>query len=421
MNRYKIKTLSNKLPIITVPIKGAQTATALVIVKTGSKYETAASSGLSHFLEHLFFKGTDKRPDTLALSSELDSLGGEYNAFTAKEYTGYWVKVAASKLPLALDIVSDMLLNSKFEAEEIEREKGVIIEELNMYEDNPMMHVEDVFESVLYGDTPAGWETIGTKKNIKGFKRADFIKYLDSQYGSKSMYVVLVGGLKEGIVKEVAQVFSRIKSNKWQDKQPVKENQKRPQLRVVRKKTDQVNLSLGVRAYPVGHQDEFSVKLLSIILGGSMSSRLFINLRERNGLAYYVRTMSETYSDSGYLTTQAGVPTAKTLAAIKIILSEYRKLTDELVTAKELKRAKDLLQGKSLLQMEATDNLANWYARQAILRRDIMTPGEFLKRINKVTASDIRSVARKIFVDKGLNLALIGQVQPDKLEEILKF
>lgn len=421
MNKYKVNFLSNKVPLITVPIKGAPTATALVILKAGSKYETKENNGLSHFLEHMFFKGTVKRPNTLALSSELDSLGGEYNAFTAKEFTGYWVKVAAPKLPAALDIISDMLLNSKIEAEEIEREKGVIIEELNMYEDNPMMHVEDVFESLLYGDTPAGWETIGTKKNISGFKRSDFMEYLEAQYGAKSMYVILVGGITAEAKKEAAKMFSKFKKNKWRDKLPVKEVQKTPQLKVSYKKTDQINMSLGVRAYPIGHQDEFKVKLLSIILGGSMSSRLFISLRERNGLAYYVRTMNETYSDSGYLTTQAGVPITKAKAAAKIILEEYKKITEELVGAKELKRAKDLLQGKSLLQMEATDNLATWYARQAILRRKMMTPGEFLKKVNKVTAVELRAVARKIFTDSGLNLALIGQAKADEFKNILKF
>ncbi|MFA6194644.1 MAG: pitrilysin family protein [Patescibacteria group bacterium] len=420
MNKYKVNILSNKIPLITVPIKGAPTATALVIIKTGSKYETTENNGISHFLEHMFFKGTAKRPSTLVLSSELDSLGGEYNAFTAKEFTGYWVKVAAPKLPEALDIVSDMLLNSKILPEEIEREKGVIIEELNMYEDNPMMHVEDVFESVLYGDTPAGWETIGTKKNISGFKHADFIKYLETQYGARSMYVVLVGGIKAEAKKEAIKMFSKFKANKWQDKPAVKENQRVPQMRIVYKKTDQVNLSLGVRALPIGHPDEFKIKLLSIILGGSMSSRLFINLRERNGLAYYVRTMNENYTDSGYLTTQAGVPVAKTEAAIKIILAEYKKLTTELVGAKELKRAKDLLQGKSLLQMEATDNLATWYARQAVLRKKMLTPGEFLKQINKVTANDLRAVAKKIFVNHNLNLAVIGKVKAEKFANLLK-
>jgi len=421
MNKYKINVLSNKLPLVSVPIKGAAAATALIIVKTGSKYENRANNGLSHFLEHMFFKGTLQHPNTLALASELDSLGGEYNAFTSKEYTGYWIKVASAKLKFGLDIISDMLLNSKFSAEEIEREKGVIIEELNMYEDNPLMHVEEVFENCLYGDTPAGWETIGTKKNIQGFTREDFTSYLESQYGAKSMYVILAGGFNKADEQKAAQLFSKFKINNWKNKLKVIEKQTKPQLKIVSKKTDQVNLSLGVRAYPVGHPQEFKVKLLSIILGGSMSSRLFINLRERHGLAYYVRTSMETYSDSGYLTTQAGVPSSKTEAAIKIILEEYKKITKDLVSSTELKRAKDLLQGKSLLQMEASDNVATWYARQAILRKKMMTPKEFLTQIKKITALDLRDTAKKIFVNQGLNLAIIGSVKIDKFKNILKF
>ncbi len=421
MNKYKIDILSNKIPLITIPVKGARTVTALIMIKTGSKYETRANNGLSHFLEHMFFKGTKRRPDTLALSSELDSLGGEYNAFTAKEFTGYWVKVAAPKLTEALDIVSDMLLNSKFESAEIEREKGVIIEELNMYEDNPLMHVEDIFETCLYGDAPAGWETIGTKENIHRFKRSDFLRYFQAQYGTKSIYIIIAGGFKEADKKAVARLFATVPKNKWGDKLVVKEVQKGPRLKIVNKKIDQVNLSLGVRTVAIGHPEEFKIKLLSIILGGSMSSRLFINLRAKNGLAYYVRTASEFYSDSGYLTTQAGVPKDKTLTAIKIILSEYQRLTSELVGISELKRAKDLLAGKSLLQMEATDNLATWYARQAILRRQIITPGEFLKIMNKITPSDLQQTARKIFVNHNLNLAVIGQAQASQLKKILKF
>ncbi|MFA5109506.1 MAG: pitrilysin family protein [Patescibacteria group bacterium] len=421
MNKYKIKLLSNKTPLITVPIKGAPTATVLVIIKTGSKYENRKNNGISHFLEHMFFKGTARRPSTLLLSSELDSLGGEYNAFTSKEFTGYWVKVAAPKIKKALDIVGDMLLHSKIEAAEVEREKGVIIEELNMYEDNPLLHIEDVFEACLYGDTPAGWETVGTKDNIRRFKQEDFLKYLRSQYGARSAYVVLAGGIKAGDEKAALKIFSDFRSNPWENKLPVKEKQKTPQLKTAYKKVDQVNLSLGVRAYPIGHSEEFRVKLLSVILGGSMSSRLFINLRERNGLAYYVRTTAENYSDSGYLTTTAGVPVAKTATAIKIILAEYRRIAAEPIGARELKRAKDLLQGKALLQMEATDDLATWYARQAVLRKKILTPGEFLKKIKAITAVDLQKTAKRIFVDRGLNLALIGPVKAEKFKKILKF
>lgn len=421
MNTYKKSVLSNKIPLVTIPVKGAKTTTALIVFKTGSKNENAANNGISHFLEHMFFKGTKKRPSALAISSEMDALGGEYNAFTGKEYTGYWFKIANNKLDKALDILSDMLFNSLFDSEEIEREKGVIIEELNMYEDNPRMHIEDVFESCLYGDNPAGWETIGTKENILGFKRHDFINYLESQYGAKSVYVIMAGGIKPGDKKLAEKLFHTLRTNKYKSKLAVVEDQKAPQLKISRKKTDQAAMSLGIRAFPVGHPDEFKLKLLSVILGGSMSSRLFINLRERNGLAYYVSTITEAYSDSGYLTTQAGVPAGKMEKAIKIILEEYKKISKELVSAKELKRAKDMLQGRVLLQMEASDNLANWYARQAIYRKDIITPGEMMRKIKAVTPEQIRDLAKRLFVDKNLNLAIIGNLKVDKIKPILKF
>jgi predicted Zn-dependent peptidase len=421
MNNYKKTYLSNKIPLLTVPIKGALTATALIMFKTGSRYENKRNNGLSHFLEHMFFKGTVKRPNTLTISSELDSLGGEYNAFTSKEFTGYWVKVAAGKLTVALDIISDMLLNSRLAAEEIEREKGVIIEELNMYEDNPIMHVEDVFETVLYGDTPAGWETVGTKANIRRFTRSDFLKYLRAQYGAASAYIILAGGVKDSDKKAAVRMFAPFTANAWKNQPGVKERQVRPQLRTVVKKIDQVNLSLGVRTFPLGHPQEMSVRLLAVILGGSMSSRLFIRLRERNGLAYSIRTLAEFYHDSGYLTAQAGVPIEKTAAAIRIILDEYKKIAAEPVTAAELKRAKDLLNGKMLIQMEATDNLAVWYGRQAVLRQEILTPREFLQRLNRISAIDLLRTAKKIFVNERLNLALIGDIKEGTIKKILHF
>ncbi|MFA5130820.1 MAG: pitrilysin family protein [Patescibacteria group bacterium] len=421
MNNYKKAILSNKVPLYTIPIKGAKTATALVLFKTGSKYENRDNSGISHFLEHLFFKGTKRRPNTLTLASEMDSLGGEYNAFTSKEYTGYWFKVANNKLAKALDIMGDMMFGSLFDPAEIEREKGVIIEELNMYEDNPRMHIDDVFEACLYGDTPAGRETIGTKKNILSFKREDLLNYLETQYGTKSVYIVIAGAVQPSDKKIVEKIFNKFSANKKIDKVAVKEAQKKPQLLISPKKIDQSVLSLGVRTYAIDHPEEFKLKLISIILGGSMSSRLFINLRERNGLAYYVHTETEFYSDSGYLTTEAGVPKAKVEQAIKIILAEYKIITEEMVSVKELKRAKDILEGRVLLQMESSDNLANWYARQAMYRRKIMTPGELIKIIKKITATEIRESARKIFVEKNLNLALIGQARADKIKPILKF
>lgn len=412
----KLQKLSNGLSLLTAPIPGAKTAAVLVMVATGSKYETRQTSGLSHFLEHMFFKGTQKRPNTQIISSALDRVGGEYNAFTSKEYTGYWVKTASADFPLAIDVVADMLLGSKFDAEEIEREKGVIIEEVNMYLDNPIMRIEDVFEECLYGDTPAGWDTIGTKKNISGFKRQDFINYFKSQYRTSNSFVCLAGDLPKNVVKLAEQHFQGWNKGKAKPKLAVKEKQSRPAIKIEYKKTDQAHLSLGVRTQPHNAPDEFILKIISTILGGSMSSRLFLNLRERNGLCYYVRSGAEAYTDTGYLCTQAGVPVDKVEKAIAIILQEYKRLASELVSADELKKVKQFISGRVLLQLEGPDDVANWYARQLVLNcqqprgtsRPLMTPAQFLAKIKKIGPEDIRRVAKQIFDPSQLNLAIIG-------------
>lgn len=417
----KKKKIAGGLSLILVPMKGTKTITALAVFKTGSKYETRSLSGLSHFVEHMMFKGTKKRPNAFALSSELDSIGGEYNAFTSKEYTGYYIKADGRKLTKALDVLSDMLTNSQFSQEEIDKERGVIIEEANMYESNPMMKIEDVFEQLLYGDTPAGWDTIGTKENIRNFSRSDFVRYFETQYGRSSATLILSGNLPGNTEILAAKYFNVLKKNNWQDKRKVVEKQKTPGLLIINKSSEQVNFSLGVRACSVGSSDELAVKLLAVILGGSMSSRLFSEVREKRGLAYYIRSNAEIYSDSGYLTTEAGVRIDKTEEAIRAILTEYKRLKEELVSARELKKALDLITGRLAIQLESSDDVANWYGRQVILRNQLITPEEYLKQVKKISSLDLQRVAKKIFRSNRLNLALIGpRLKKDNLQKIIK-
>jgi len=424
---HKIKKIINGMDIITTPILGTKTITVLVMVATGSRFENKQISGISHFLEHMFFKGTNKRPTTLAISSELDRVGGEFNAFTGKEYTGYFVKVEASQLELALDVLSDMLLNSKFEQAEIEREKGVIIEELNMYLDNPLIYIEDLFEECLYGDTPAGRDTIGTKETILKLNRKQILNYINSQYSSDKIVISLAGGFKSSDIKLINKYFSKFSKKNYQEKLKTNDEQIRSKLNLFYKKTDQAHLSLGVRTYGYGDKNEMAAKIISIILGGTMSSRLFTELRERRGLAYYVRTHNEPYTDSGYLTTQAGVPIDKLHEAIKIILSEYKKLSEKLINAEELNRVKQCLIGRTTLNLESSDSLANWYARQAILFKEqnkkdkILTPEKYYTSIKKISAEDVRRVAKEIFVNQKLNLAVIGPYKDkEEFEKMLK-
>ncbi len=434
---YKQNKLKNGLSLITAPSRGTMTATILIMVGTGAKYENKKNSGLSHFLEHAFFKGTKKRPTAHSIVSELDGLGCDYNAFTGKEYTGYYIKVDNTKLNRAIDILSDMFLNSKFDASEINRERGVIIEELNMYRDNPMMYIEDIFEECLYGDTPAGRDTIGTKENILNLKRKEFVDYVNSQYGPENTCVVVSGNISEKkIMTEINKKFNTKafseRGKKFIEKERVVEEQKKKKVKLHYKKTDQAHLSLGVRSYAYDHKDSQILKIISVILGGSMSSRLFINLRERNGLAYYVRTGVETYSDAGYITSQAGVPVDKIEKAIEIIVAEYKKIKTKLVDPAELKKVKDLIAGKIAIQLESSDNVANWYGRQAVLastverenkgkKVKIISPEEALKQVKRVTTKDIKRVAEELFRTEMLNLAIIGPYKDaKKFEKLLK-
>lgn len=433
---YKISTFKNGLRVLTAPVAGAKTTTVLVAVGTGSKYENRENNGVSHFLEHMFFKGTKHYPTPTALMSAIDMNGGECNAFTSKEMTAYHIKIDSKKSERALEFIAEMLVHSKFPEAEFNRERGVIIEEINMYEDNPMMYVEDLFEQCLYGDTPAGWDTAGDKANIQKMTRKDLVAYFNNQYQLHNTLICVAGAMPVGLENKINKYFGEYAKTKapinFIDKQAVFTEQDKAAVKLKFKKTDQAHLSIGVPAFATGDKREIISKLISIILGGSMSSRIFTELREKRGLAYYVHTQVEGYTDCGYLTTQTGVPVDKVEEAIKCILAEYKKISTVLVRPDELKRVKDMLNGKMALRLEGSDDIANWYARQAILSltqereqgkgKPIIEPKTFLAQINKITAEDIRKVAKEIFRDEKLNLAIIGPYEDEKkFEKLLRF
>lgn len=406
---YKKTTLKNGLRIITIPMKNTKTVTVLVVVGAGSKYERKETKGLSHFLEHMFFKGTQKRPTTLKVAETLDKIGGAYNAFTGKEFTGFWAKVEKSHLDLALDWVSDIFLNSKLEAREIKREKGVIIEEINMYLDMPMKYIEDLFEKLLYGDQPAGWMLAGEKENILKLQRKHFIEYLKNHYSALNTIVCLAGNFNQREINEkIKKYFKKITKAPPQPKLKVIELQVQPRILIHFKKTDQTHLCLGVRGYNLSQPQMYVQELIAVILGGSMSSRLWISVRERKGLAYYVRTSSELYTDSGYLVTQAGIPHKNVNQVISLILKEYKNIRQNKVPKVELKKAKDYLKGNLTLSLELSDAQASFYTGQELLTGKILTPKEKFARIDKVTANDVQKAAKEIFQPEKLNLALIG-------------
>ena len=419
---FKKTTLSNGLRIITVPQKGTQAVTVLVLVGTGSKYEKKEINGISHFIEHLFFKGTKKRPSPLAVVEPLDKIGGIYNAFTSEDYTGYFTKVAASYFDLALDWVSDIYLNSLLPEKEIKKERRVIIEEINMHCDHPMSYVGILWSKLLYGDQPAGWDVAGTKESVMKISRQNLISYMKNQYVAQNTIICAAGKINSSVtINKVKKYFSKINTTKPLKKSKVVERQTIPECLLHLRKTDQTHLCLGVRGYNLFHPQRFAQELLGIILGGMMSSRLFMEVRGKLGIAYYITTSVDSDPDTGYLVTQAGVDNEKIEKAISVILKEYKKVTQRKVPKDELKKAKDCIKGKTTLLLESSDAQASFYAGQELLEKKILTPEEIFAKIDKVTAEDILKVAKDIFQPKKLNLALIGPFKDKaKFQKLLK-
>ncbi len=419
---YKKTILKNGLRIITVPDKNTQAVTVLALAKVGSKYENKEINGISHFLEHMFFKGTKKRPTPMAVVETLDKIGGEYNAFTGEEYTGYYAKVEASHFDLALDWVSDIFLNSTLPAEEVKKEKGVIKEEINMYLDNPMLYVQTLWRKLLYGDQPAGWDIAGTKSTVKAISRKQLFDYRKKYYTAPNSLICIAGKInQETAVKEVKKYFSRLSKGKKINKPSVVEKQNKPKSLVHFKATDQTHLCLGVRGYNLFHPQKYVFQFLAAVLGGMMSSRLFMEVRERLGLVYYISTGVESDPDTGFLITRAGVDNKNVDKAIRAILKEYKKISQELVNPKEIKKVKDYIKGKMALSLEASDALASFYSAQELLKSEILTPQEIFREIDKVKAEDILTVAQDIFQPEKLNLALIGPFKDKKrFENLLK-
>lgn len=423
--QYKKQLLKNKIRVLSVPSKGTKAITVLVLFKVGSRYETLKLNGASHFIEHLFFKGTKKRPTTLAISRELDGVGAEYNAFTGKDYTGYYIKISSEHLKLALDMLSDMLLHSKFDAKEMAREKKVIIEEINMYRDNPMMHIEDMIEELVYcGNTlerPIG----GTKETMTKMKREDVLKFKKSYYNPTRTVIGVAGNFDKNILKEVEHYFGS--SAKWdmEDKNSIQQfdqfapKDACPKISIDFKPTEQVQLALGFPAYGLGDKRLPALKIMSLILGGTMSSRLFTEVRERRGLAYFVRTQAEALEGAGDFVVRAGLDVSRIDLAIKTIVAELRKIKTRGVTEEELKRAKCTVKGRLDLSLEDSEALAAWFAKQELLEGKIKTPEEKLKELQKVKNSEIKAVAKDILKVSQINLALIGPFKDKKRFEKL--
>ena len=418
---YKKTTLTNGTRVILAPMNSTKTVTVLVVVGAGSKNEIAKNRGISHFLEHMFFKGTQKRPTKLEIARELDSVGGSYNAFTGKEHTGFWAKVDSKHCDLALDVISDIFLNSKLATSDIDSERGTIIEELNMFFDNPIMRIPFLFEEVLYPNNSMGWDIGGTKETVEALKRKDFIDYYKKYYTADNCVIVVAGNFDEkNIKRKIEKYFKAINAAKTRKQSKITEKQINVEILIDYKKTDQSHLCLGVRGYNSNHKDKDILNILSIILGGNTSSRLCMSVVEK-GLAYYIQTSCDNYRETGYLTTQTSVNNEKCYDAVKLIIKEYKRIKDEKVSVSELQRAKDYVKGQTVIALESSSSVANFLAMQEIDNHKILTTDEKFAKIDSVSIEDIQRVANEIFVEKRLNMAIIGPFKSkESFAKILK-
>ncbi len=405
-----------------VPQETSLATTVLVLVETGSKYEVKEQNGISHFLEHMCFKGTEKRPTAFAIASELDGIGASYNAFTSQEYTGYYAKARPVHFDQILDVVSDIYLNQKFDANEMEKEKGVIIEEINMYEDLPMRKVQDVFMSLMYGDQPAGWPIAGRKEVVQAMTRNDFVQYHGSHYVADATIVVIAGKFDEQeAVEGVRKYFGGITTGAKSTKVKTTEAQSVPQVALITKETDQTHLVMGLRAFDLFDERKYALDVLTDILGGGMSSRLFQKIREEMGAAYYIGSGSDLSTDHGYMDVSAGIDHKKIDEVITAIIGELKRMADEPVSNEELIRAKEHLIGGLVLGLETSNQLAGYYGSQEVLEHKMMSPEELIQKTQEVTAEQIQTVAKDIIRNEGLNLAIIGPFKDkERFEALLK-
>jgi predicted Zn-dependent peptidase len=430
LNHFKT-VLPSGLTVIRVPMPAVKSVTVLALVATGSRFEPAAWQGISHFLEHMVFKGTQKYPDSQALASAVDAVGAKFNAFTSKEYTGYYVKAASQHAGLALDVVSDQLLTPRLRQDDIDREKGVIIEEINMYADMPSAHIGNLFEQMVYSPSGLGHDVLGTKETVSSMTTDNFEAYLKQWYGLKNVVLILAGDdtvlNKEALLKEIDQAFHKGNAkerNAEQFSQHLSQNPISDQRLLVEfKQTEQAHFIMGFPGISRNHKSRHALSLLSVILGGNMSSRLFTEVREKRGLCYYVHSDTDFYHDCGLFGASAGVDPKRVMEAIKVTREEFLAVANgqKPLTALDLKTAKDYLMGKVIMDLEDSESVAQYFGMKQLLMGKIETPEELFAKFNAVTLEEIQTVAQHLIQPEQLRLALIGPFKkPELFEAFIK-
>jgi len=419
---FKKIVLSNGIRVLLVPRFDIETMTVLILARVGSKHENKKENGISHFLEHMCFKGTKKRPNPLLVIEPLDEIGAVYNAFTSQDFTGYWIKADSLHSDFIIEMAADIFLNSIFDPREVEKEKKVIEEEINMIYDNPHQHVEDLWFKLLYGDQPPGWPITGTKKTIKNINQTALFRYKRKNYTGLNILVCLAGNFSEKkAVFLIKKYFSKVKKGKEQKLIDVKEKQTKPQILQEERKTDQTHLILGFRAIPLLDPRRYPLELLAKILGGMMSSRLFLKIRIEKGLAYYISAGTSLSPENGSLEVSAGLRNESFLEGIDLILKEIKKILEEGIEKKELEKAKENAIGSLKISLETSNSQASFYSFQELLEKKIEKKEKIIEKIEKITEKEIFSVAKEVFQPRKLNLAFVGpKVKTEKIEKIFK-
>lgn len=418
---HKKYTLPSGLRIITEKLKSTKAVTMLVLAGAGSRYETKDLNGISHFLEHMFFKGGKKYKTTKEVSSAVDSIGGDFNAFTGKEYAGYFVKSASDQVEKALDVLSDMLLHARFPEKEIEKERGVILEEYNMYQDTPMYQIGWDFERLVFGDQPLGRDQIGTPKFIKSVKRNQFKQYKNELYTPDNIVLTFSGDIDNERARDLAEKYFKFDhAKKSYDFKKLKPHEGE-KVYLHKKKTEQAHLVVGARSYAETHEDHWAEKLLDIILGGNMSSRMFLAVREAKGLCYYIHTQSDNFTDSGIMSTGAGIKLRSIDDAIKAILLEYEKICKKKVSDEELQKAKNFIKGKMVLRLEDSEQYAHLLGKYELLHDKILRPEDIMKAFDQITPEDIQRVAKDILSPEKIKIGVIGPYDDkERFEKLLR-
>jgi predicted Zn-dependent peptidase len=415
-------TLKNGMRVHLVPFSGTDAATVFVLFKVGSRYEVPSINGAAHYIEHLMFKGTKRRPSTTDISRTLDAIGADYNAFTSKSWTGYHIKAEAGHLPLAVDMLSDMLFHSKFDNVEMDRERGVIVEEINMYRDNPMMRVDELLEEKMFAGSPLGWNIGGTEKTMRTMTREAVLAFRNAYYTPDRAVIAIAGKVDTKILPLLEKTFGKVAKGKKEPAPYLPAAIPAPgkALRCIseRKATKQIQVALGFPSFPIGDPRNPAVHLLATILGGTMSSRLFIQVRERKGLCYFIRAGNTPVEDTGTFVIQSGIEAARLPLALRTIKAEIGKIKASGITPTELAEAKENIRGRLMLALEDSSERADWFATQELFMPKVHTPEQYLRAVADVSAAQVKAAAKEILDLSRMTVAAIGPFKDEK--EFLK-